>query len=183
MKTTSVILFSLLLAVNTFVTAQVGNIFPDMTAETATNKSVTIPNDTKGKYTLLGLAYSKKSEGDLNTWFSPIYDKFIRASADAGIFASFTYDVNVYFVPMFSGVKAAAAGIAKKKAIKNVEPEILPHILFFKGNIKTYKEALGFEKKDVPYFFVLDPDGKIVHATSGKFTEKKMDAVERVIED
>ena len=64
-----------------------------------------------------------------------------------------------------------------------MEPEILPHILFFKGNIKTYKEALDFEKKDVPYFFVLDPDGKIVHATSGKFTEKKMDAVERVIED
>lgn len=183
MKTTTVILLSLMLFVNTMVLAQVGQVFPDLTAETATNKSVKIPHDTNGKYTLLGLAYSKKSEDDLNSWFSPVYNKFIRDSKDAGIFAAFTYDVNVYFIPMFSGVKAAGVGVAKKKVLKNVEPEIQPHILFFKGNIKPYKESLDFERKDIPYFFVLDKDGKIVHATSGKFTEKKLDAVEEVVQE
>ena len=97
--------------------------------------------------------------------------------------AGMGYDVNVYFVPMFTGVNAAATGTAKKKAIKNVDPQLLPYILFYKGELKKYKEALDFEKKDIPYFFVLDKTGKIVYATSGKFTEDKLDAIEDAIED
>lgn len=158
----------------------VGKPFPDMTAETVEDKKVNLPADVKGKYTLLGLAYSKKSEDELNSWFTPVFNKFIQKTN--GMMASFGYDVNVYFVPMFTGVNAAATGTAKKKAIKNVDPQLLPYILFYKGELKKYKEALDFERRDIPYFFVLDPDGKIVHATSGAYTEKKMDAVEAVIE-
>jgi hypothetical protein len=160
----------------------VGKMFPDMEAETSDDKKVNLPKDVKGKYTLLGLAYSKKAEDELNTWFSPVYEKFIRKAAKGGLFDDMGYDVNVYFIPMFTGVNAAATGTAKKKAIKNVDPELLPRILFYKGELKVYKEALDFEKKDTPYFFVLDKDGKILHATSGKFTEKKMDEVESVLE-
>jgi len=118
---------------------------------------------------------------ELNTWFKPVYNKFIRDRADAGLFASFTYDVNVYFVPMFTGIKAAAQGKAKKKAIENVDEEILPHILFYKGSLSPYKESLSFEKKDVPYFFVIDKQGKITYATSGRFTERKLKEVEEVV--
>ena len=96
--------------------------------------------------------------------------------------AGFGYDVNVYFIPMFTGVNAAATGTAKRKALKNIDPQLLPYILFYKGDLKTYKEALDFEKRDIPYFFVLDPEGKIVFATSGKYTEDKMDEVEENIE-
>jgi hypothetical protein len=83
---------------------------------------------------------------------------------------------------MFTGVKAAAEGSAKRKALKNIDPQLMPYILFYKGELKKYKEALDFERRDIPYFFVLDPQGKIVHATSGGYTDKKMDAVEEVIE-
>jgi hypothetical protein len=96
--------------------------------------------------------------------------------------SGFTYDVNVYFVPMFTGVNAAATGTAKRKAIKNIDPQLLPYILFYKGELKPYKEALDFEKKDIPYFFVLDAEGKILYATSGKFTEQKMEQIEEVLE-
>jgi len=85
-------------------------------------------------------------------------------------------------VPMFTGVNAAATGTAKKKAAKDVDPQLLPYLLFYKGEIKSYKEALDFEKKDIPYFFVLDPAGKIVYATSGKYTSEKMEELEAVIE-
>ena len=96
--------------------------------------------------------------------------------------AGFGYDVNVYFVPMFTGVNAAATGTAKRKALKKVDPQLLPYILFYKGEIKTYKQELDFEKRDIPYFFVLDKDGKIVFATSGGYSESKMDEVEAAIE-
>jgi hypothetical protein len=158
----------------------VGKAFPEMTAETVEDKKVSLPKDVKGKYTLIGLAYSKKSEDDLNSWFQPVFEKFVQKSK--GIMSGFTYDVNVYFVPMFTGINAAATGTAKRKAAKNIDPQLLPYILFYKGELKPYKEALDFEKKDIPYFFVLDPQGKIVHATSGKYTDDKMDAVEEKIE-
>lgn len=158
----------------------VGKIFPDMDAQTVDDKTVHLPRDVSGKYTLLGLAYSKKSEDELNTWFTPVYSKFIQ-KAD-GLLAGMGYDVNVYFVPMFTGINAAATGTAKKKAVKNVDPQLLPNILFYKGDLKPYKDALDFERKDIPYFFVLDPDGKILYATSGAYSEKKLGEVEDVIE-
>jgi hypothetical protein len=158
----------------------VGKMFPAMEAQTAEDKVVKLPQDVQGKYTLLGLAYSKKSEDELNSWFEPVFSKFIQKTK--GLMAGMGYDVNVYFVPMFTGINAAATGTAKKKAIKNVDPQLLPYILFYKGELKSYKEALDFERRDIPYFFVLDPNGKILYATSGAYSETKMDAVEAVIE-
>lgn len=158
----------------------IGSVFPAMEAETVEDVKVNLPADTKGKFTLVGLAYSKKSEDELNSWFSPVFQKFIQKTS--GLMSGFGYDVNVYFIPMFTGVNAAATGTAKKKAAKSIDPQLHPYILFYKGELKKYKEALDFEKKDIPYFFVLDPDGKIIFATSGAYTEDKMDAVEEVIE-
>lgn len=163
------------------VSAQVvGKLFPAMTAETVDDKKVELPSSTKGKYTLIGLAYSKKSEAELNSWFQPVFGKFIQKTN--GLFSGFAYDVNVYFVPMFTGVNAAATGTAKRKAAKNIDPQLLPYVLFYKGELKSYKQALDFEKKDIPYFFVLDPEGKIVYATSGKYSEDKMEGIEEHIE-
>jgi hypothetical protein len=175
-------LFFLLICLASFnLSAQVvGKAFPEMEAETIEDKKVKLPQDTKGKYTLLGLAYSKKSEDELNTWFSPVFNKFIQKAE--GMMAGLGYDVNVYFIPMFTGVNAAATGTAKKKALKNTDPLLLPYILFYKGELKKYKDALDFEKKDIPYFFVLDAEGKILYATSGAFNEDKMDAIEEVLE-
>src|SRR5688572_17545576 len=158
----------------------VGKMFPDMEAETVEDKKIKLPQDVKGKYTLLGLAYSKKSEDDLNSWFQPVFEKYIQKTT--GLLSGFGYDVNVYFVPMFTGINAAATGTAKRKALKNIDPQLLPYVLFYKGELKSYKESLEFDKKDVPYFFVLDPTGKIVHATLGKYTEDKMGDIEGVLE-
>jgi hypothetical protein len=179
MKKIAFLILGTLLVIS--VHAQVtGKIFPTMEVETVEDKKVVLPKDAKGKYTLLGLAYSKKSEDELNSWFQPVFEKYIQKTT--GLMSGFGYDVNVYFVPMFTGINAAATGTAKRKAMKNIDPQLLPYVLFYKGDLKPYKEALEFDKKDVPYFFVLDPNGKIVHATVGKYTEDKMDEIENVIE-
>ena len=179
MKKIGLLMFCFVLCNGVF--AQVtGKMFPDMEAETVEDKKVKLPLDIKGKYTLLGLAYSKKSEDDLNSWFQPVFEKYIQKTT--GLMSGFGYDVNVYFVPMFTGINAAATGTAKRKALKNIDPQLLPYVLFYRGELKPYKESLEFDKKDVPYLFVLDPTGKIVHATIGKYTEDKMDAIESVIE-
>ncbi|HTE33857.1 MAG TPA: hypothetical protein VK666_25925 [Chryseolinea sp.] len=174
------LVFLISLSSNLIHAQVIGKMFPSMEAETVDDKKVMLPDAAKGKYTLIGLAYSKKSEDELNSWFQPVFEKFIQKTK--GLMAGFAYDVNVYFVPMFTGVNAAATGTAKRKALKNIDPQLLPYVLFYKGELKPYKEALDFEKKDIPYFFVLDASGKIVYATSGKYTEDKMDKVEEVME-
>ena len=163
--------------------AQIGDPFPAISAETVKDEIVNIPSDTEGKYTLIGMAYSKKSEDDLNTWFAPVYQKFVYKPEKPGLFDSFRYDINVYFIPMFTGIKAAGQGVAKKKALKNIDQRLFPHILFYKGELKKYKEALDFEKKDIPYFFLLDKAGNIVYATSGEFNEDKLDDIEDNIDE
>lgn len=178
---TPAIAFIVFICLATECPAQVvGKTFPSMTAETVDDKKVALPEGVAGKYTLIGLAYSKKSEGELNSWFQPVFGKFIQKTN--GLFSGFSYDVNVFFIPMFTGVNAAATGTAKRKAAKNIDPQLLPYILFYKGELKSYKEALDFEKKDIPYFFVLDAKGKIVFATSGKYSDAKMEDIEASIE-
>ena len=178
------LLFMLTVVLISEVRAQVtGKTFPELEAETVNDKVVNLPQDQKGRITLIGMAYSKKSEDDLNSWFEPVYTTFLQAkSKDAGLFAAFTYDVDVYFIPMFTGVNAAASGTAKRKAAKNMDAQLLPYILFYKGSLKPYKDALDFEQKDIPYMFVLDKQGKIIYATSGAYSDAKMDAVEKAIE-
>lgn len=159
----------------------IGKQFPDMTAETVDDKKISLPLDVRGKYTLLGLAYSKKSEEQLNTWFNPVFTTFIQKTT--GQMEGMGYDVNVYFVPMFTGINTVATGTAKRKAMKNVNPQLLPYILFYKGELKKYKDELDFEKRDIPYFFILDADGKIVFATNGPYSEAKMESIEAVIDN
>lgn len=180
MKSIFLLLIVFLVGATQSLSQVIGKPFPYMEAETVEDQVVRLPAEVAGKFTLVGLAYSKKSEDELNSWFQPVFEKFIQKNK--GLFESFGHDVNVYFIPMFTGVNAAATGTAKRKAIKNVDPQLLPYILFYKGELKSYKEALDFEKKDVPYFFVLDKSGKIVYATSGKYSKAKMDEVEEVLE-
>ena len=163
----------------------VGKSFPSMHTSTADDKVMDLPNDTRGKYTLLGLAFSKKSEDDLNSWMEPVFWKFIdkpEGKIDQ-LFGNHQYDVNAYFVPMFTGIKTAATKTAKKKALKKMDPRLISSILFYKGKLKPYKEALDFQQKDIPYFFVLDEHGKIVYATSGRYSDAKMAKVEEVISE
>lgn len=161
----------------------VGKMFPDMPTLTLEEEDFNLPAESKGKFTLMGLAFSRKSEDELLTWFQPVYEKFIGTRGTmTQLFSDFSYDVNVYFIPMFTGIKTPATKPAMKQALKKIDPLLHPHILFYKGKLKPYKDALDFEKKDIPYFFVLDQNGKIVYATSGTFTSQKMEKIEGVIE-
>lgn len=155
---------------------QIGSTFPDMEAESLTNEFVDIPKDISGKYSLVGLAYSKKAEDYLKGWFEPIYNQFIYKNPNPGPF-DFSFDINTYFVPMFTGAKRPAYKKVMNKLKKTIDKRMQPNVLFYKGTLKEYKDALNFDGKDLPYFYVLDPEGKIVYATSGRFTQKKMQEI------
>jgi hypothetical protein len=164
-------LLVLLVASATF--GQVGQPFPDMEGESLSRQTVIIPGDLADKYTLIGLAFSKKAENYLNSWFKPTYQQFIYKPETPSLFAG-SYDINVYFIPMFTGAKRPAYEKVMQKVSATIDPKLYPHVLFYKGTLKEYKKTLNFDGKDVPYFYVLDPQGKIVYSTYGRYTDGKM---------
>ncbi|HEX8549671.1 MAG TPA: hypothetical protein VF691_22115 [Cytophagaceae bacterium] len=162
----------------TCLLAQSSKVFPTLAGETLSDKKVVLPNDTKGKFSLVGMAYSKGAEEELKSWFQPVYSTFIEKTK--GLFEE-NYDINLYFVPMFTGVNQAAEQTAKSKTKQNLDKALHPYVLFYKGDLKPYKDALDFEKKDTPYIYVLDPEGKIIYSTSGKFSKDKLKKIESAL--
>ena len=157
-----------------------GKVFPAIEGQILqNNKTLTLPKDTYGKYTLVGMAYSKGAEDELETWLQPAFDKFIAKTGmwDAAL------DVNLYFIPMFTGVNKLTAETARKKIKEKTDKDLLPHILFYVGDLDQYRQELDFEKRDTPYFFVLDKNGKIVYAVTGKYTESKMEKINDILLD
>jgi hypothetical protein len=172
MKKLFVLFVSLL--VSLYTQAQTGKMFPSITGIDLQDKTVTIPKDTKGKYTVVGVAYSQKADEALKGWFQPVYETFISES---------DYDVNTYFIGMISGIKEVAAGTIEKKMKKGVDPVLHKHMLLYKGDIKDYKDVLGLKEKDTPYFFLLNKDGKIVYVTSGAYAAAKLEKAEEILEE
>ena len=170
-------LLSLLLLTSAFtLKAQVGNLFPAMEAETLTAEMINLPEGLQGKYSILGLAFSQKAEDNLKTWFRPAYNQFIREPSKTNIFAT-DYDINMFFIPMFTGAKTVAYKKTMGKVQKTTDPKLHPYILFYKGTMKTYKTSLSFEGKTVPYFYLIDDTGKIIWQTSGAYSDQKMQEI------
>lgn len=163
----------------------VGTMFPEMICENYNGQAVNIPKDTKGKITLIAVAFSSAAEDDLKTWVNPIYNKFIGKvdGSQAGVFdVHVDYDVNLYFVPMFTGFNQLSAKSAKDKIKSKTDKELYPYLLFYDGG-KTYKDELDFQKRNIPYFFVLDKTGKVLYTTSGRYDENKMEKIMDIVEE
>jgi hypothetical protein len=176
------VLISTLLACYTscaITQAQVGKPFPTLTGETLEQKEITLPEGAAGKLTLLGLAYSKKSEDVLKTWYTPLYDKFVLKR---GMFDS-QYDINMHFIPMYTGMKKAAYEATLKELRESNRKDLFPYILFYKGSLDPYEESLKLDDPGLPYFFLLDENGTVIYSTKGLYTEKKMEELETILDE
>lgn len=157
--------------------AQVGEPFPMLIGQTLDEKTVDLPDAAKGKYTLVGVAWSKKAQEEFESWVNPIYNKFI---AKTGMMDDL-YDVNTYFVALFTGAKKSAMdGVMKRMKAKS-DQRIFSHVVFYKGDIGIYQEKLKLKQKEKAYVFLISPVGKIVFSSVGKYSEDEMLKIEKLI--
>lgn len=170
------------LIIFTAVPSLAQTIFPEIGGFTLEDNKLSIPKDTKGKITLVGLAFSKKSDEDLRSWFEPTYRTFINPPSNSLIPVD-DYDVNLVFIPMLKGAAKAAGGKITKKMKEGIDSRLHSYIMVYQGSISDYKEVLNFGAKDVPYFYILDSEGKIIHNTSGAYTEEKFDEIISLLEE
>ena len=155
--------------------------FPKMECTSLDGKTVTLPSGNNGKPTVLGMAFSQKAEKELSTWFQPAYTAFIEKPDPNALIPMDSWDVNCYFVPVFSGVLQAAAGKAEKKMKEGLDKSLQQNVLLYKGKADEIKAGLKIDKHDSPWFFVLDAAGKVLYSTSGAFSEAKMEEIEKAL--
>ena len=119
-------------------------VVPPFTGETLENKSVTIPSDTKGKYTLLCFASGMKAQEALESWLDPVYNKYI---AKTGLMDDL-YDVNVFFIPVFKGRNASMQETVKKKFNETAQADVKGHVLFCPSDLSEATTALSIQRDD-----------------------------------
>jgi hypothetical protein len=166
--------FLLALLVIQFALAQ--ERFPALNGTTADGLSVPIPLPVPKNYTVVGMAYGRKSQPQLEEWYEPVYLRFV---AKHGLFAG-QYDVDVRFLPLFVGLDRAAYEPSMKKFRKSAAPEVVDLVVFVKADAEMLQQQLGMTDKDIPYIFILDKQGRIVHRTQGNFTDEKLEAMEEI---
>jgi hypothetical protein len=152
-------------------------VFPEITGETVNGETVTLPNKNAKKHTIIGLAYSQKASPLLEEWYEPAYLRFV---AQHGLFAG-EYDADVYFIPLFVGLNKATYEPSMKRFRKSASPEIVDLVLFSKDDLEPLRATLGLDDKSVPYFFILDDQGRIIHRATGGFTDQKLEDMEDVL--
>jgi hypothetical protein len=171
----------ILLSVAACVTAfaQKGSAFPNFPAKKLSGQTFVLPDSVKGKYSIIGIAFSKKAEESLLTWYQPAYQTFIQKKKT--MFASEVYNVNTYFVAVITGANKISGEDIVKKIKDNTQKELQPYVLTYIGEFASYKKTLNITESDEPYFFILDEKGVIVHITKGAYTAAKLAEVEEAV--
>lgn len=165
------------LGISVLGASQVGVLFPVLEGEILSGGQITLPNDTD-RPTIIGMAYSKKAEADLKTWYQPMYDTFVLKR---GIFDSM-YKVDLFMIPMFTGMKKAAYESSIKKLREENRKDLFPHIVFYRGSLEPYATELKMDDKNKPYLFIIDQNGRVLFSTSGAYTAKKKESIENVLD-
>ncbi len=153
------------------IKAQVGKTFPAIIGTTLTDKSMSLPIK-NGKSTVVAIAFHRGAEDELKKWLNPLYSTFVtKPKKGTAIDVSEMTDVNFVFIPMISGFKKI-----KDDFKSSTDKEFWQYIMDTeKTDVKEQQKLLGIDDNKIPYFFVLDKDGKILEVQSGNYKEAKID--------
>lgn len=164
---------------STLLLAQKGDTFPTIEVEDLNEKVSRIPEDTKGKFTLIGIAFSEDAQNDLYSWSQPVFSEFM----DENNLSSLVYDPYVKLILMFGGANQLLYNKARDRIIEGTDETLKDNVVMFKGDIKDYRKALKLKKRKTPYFFVLDKEGKIIYTTEGRYSRQVLKEVGDLIEE
>lgn len=172
-------LISLLTLFTTTLFAQEGELFPSIEVVDLNENKSTIPEDTKGKFTLVGIAFSEDAQNDLYSWSQPVFSEFM----DDNNLSSLVYDPYVKLILMFGGANQLVYNKAKEQITQGTDETLKDNVVMYKGSIKDYRKTLKLKNRKTPYFFVLDKEGKIIYTTEGRYNRQQIKEVGNLIEE
>lgn len=152
---------------------------PNINGTALDGSKVSIPAGNQ-KFTIFGIASSQKAEEALRTWYQPAYSSFIEKTK--GPIPADEYDVNLYFIPVFTGLAQAASGKIEAKMKEGMQKEFHPNVVVFNGNFDELKAKLKIDDKDQPHFFLVNPKGEVVYSTKGAFSDEKLEEITNILD-
>lgn len=161
------------------IQAQMGKPFPNIEVFDLNENAVSIPEDTKGKFALVGVAFSEAAQEDLYSWSQPVFSEFM----DENNMSSLVYDPNVKLILMFTGANQLAFKKAKDQITEGTDETLKDNVVLYKGKMEDYRKTLKMKDRKIPYFFVLDKNGKVIYTAEGRYSQKALREVGNLIED
>ncbi len=161
------------------IQAQMGKPFPSIEVFDLNEEAISIPEDTKGKFTLIGVAFSEAAQEDLYSWSQPVFSEFM----DENNMSSLVYDPNVHLILMFTGANQLAFNKAKEQITEGTDESLKDNVVLYKGKMEDYRKSLKMKDRKLPYFFVLDKNGKVIYTAEGRYSQKVLREVGNLIED
>ena len=127
----------------------IGALFPAVTAKNLEGTMATVPDDARGKVTLVAVAFLQQNQGQLDSWLNPFVETF--GSRD---------DVTFYEIPMIS-----SGYIFMKPMIDMGMRGGLPqfkhkHVVTMYGDVRRYTDILGIDPR-YGHAFLLDREGAV----------------------
>jgi hypothetical protein len=143
----------------------VGQNFPNLSAETLSGKTINFPKDTKGKFTIICIAFSDDAQPKVDTWTKAVLEKYPKN------------EVNFFEVPMLKKGLKFMRGIIDGGMRKGVPTNLHDKVATFYGDLTPYKTQLMMADKDEVYLFLLDSNGKIIHIAEASANPEKVESL------
>ncbi|MCA1762362.1 MAG: hypothetical protein ABR574_03620 [Cryomorphaceae bacterium] len=155
---------------------QKGNTFPGIETEKLDGSTVRFPGHVSGGFALVGIGMSKKAEEELRTWQTPVYNKFV---AKTGLMDDM-YDVDIAFMPIFTGASKVAKNKVVKKLQENNESLVYNYLYIYSGAREPFYD-LGIDSKKEPFFLLLNAESEVVWFATGKFRRLYFEEIEGIL--
>ena len=139
----------------------IGTKFAQIRSETLAGTKLTLPDDARGKITLITIAFKHGTQQQLDSWLTPFAEAF-------GTKSGFTF----YEIPMLtSDVKPFAFRIDSGMR-SGIPEEKHKNVMTYYGDYEEYLHFLHIDDITLGYAFLLDQDGIIRWQGEGFATEE-----------
>lgn len=144
--------------------------FPVIQAETLSQKKVTFPEVTRGKYAFILIAFKRQTQGEVDSWLDP----FIREFGEKD-------GITFYEIPMISGNWKWMSGWIDSGMRSGVPRYKHDHVATYYGPLSTYFETFGVRDARKVYVFFLDKKGNIIWKESGPAENEKYEELRKLV--
>jgi hypothetical protein len=166
-----------------FIAKKEKMIFPKVQTVSLEGKQVMLPEDLKGKYTLLCVALDQKGIKDLSTWVKPIYTDLLHTKRDNSVVQKDEFNINTHFVILGEAMSQELT----KQLVDSLEAkhalDLTDKFLFASGLKQELSDALKLKNSSTANGFLLDYKGTIVYRFEGSYSEGKLNKLESILSD
>ena len=151
---------------------QPGQMFPQLSGQTLTGKSMELPAAAVGKPAVVIVSFSKAAGKDARSWNE-------RLSRD------FPKDVPSYTIIVLESVPKLFRGLAVSNIKSSMPVPVQDRTIVLYSDEMLWKQRVAFSEDSRAYVILLGPDGRIRWSNRGAFTEpsytQMKDQIERLL--